>query len=197
MPTKPSRKRDPIATRRRILAIASDAFATAGYDGAGVRDIAAKAGVTAMMINHYFGSKERLFIEVLASAMDHPKIVRPDILGSPEAARDLAARLVAMTGRQGSPLDGFLILLRSASNPQAARISREQIERSHQRNLAEAICDGTAPQRAAIALSLIAGFQFMRQMIGLDALIDADPDDLTEILTPVLELLMRGALAPD
>jgi AcrR family transcriptional regulator len=47
--------------RRRNALPARKAFARAGYDGAGVREIASGADVTAMLINRYFGSKERLF----------------------------------------------------------------------------------------------------------------------------------------
>lgn len=41
------------------------AFTRYGYDGVGVRDIAQIAGVTAMLINRYFGSKELLFAEAV------------------------------------------------------------------------------------------------------------------------------------
>ena len=49
-----------------------------------------------------------------------------------------------------------------------------------------------APQRAALVLSLIAGFQVMRQMIGLSALAEADPKTLVRILQPVLQQLVEG-----
>ncbi|MGZ5395564.1 MAG: TetR/AcrR family transcriptional regulator, partial [Mycobacterium sp.] len=43
------------ATRDAILTSAIAAFARAGYDGVGLREIAGDAGVTAMMVNRYFG----------------------------------------------------------------------------------------------------------------------------------------------
>jgi Tetracyclin repressor-like, C-terminal domain len=49
-----------------------------------------------------------------------------------------------------------------------------------------------APQRAAIVLSLIAGFQVMRQMIGLPALAKAKPDVLVNILGPLFQELIDG-----
>ena len=64
--TAPPRPRNAAATREAILNSARAAFARAGYDGAGVREIAAGAGVTAMLVNRYFGSKEQLFAEVIA-----------------------------------------------------------------------------------------------------------------------------------
>ncbi|WP_159620943.1 TetR/AcrR family transcriptional regulator [Ruania rhizosphaerae] len=49
-------------TRARILQAALDVFAEEGFD-AGLRAIAARAGVTAGLITHYFGSKTQLRIE--------------------------------------------------------------------------------------------------------------------------------------
>lgn len=194
-PLAPARKRNAAATRDAILASGRKAFAAAGYDGAGVREIAAGAGITAMMVNHYFGSKEQLFAEVLADTMEDPRIIKPGVLGSPDQAKAMAAALVEQTRSESVPLDGFLILLRSSSNPRATAIGREQIERYHQRQMASAIGGDAAARRAAIALSLIAGFQLMRQMVGLSALVDADPADLTDTLASVFDLII-GTSAP-
>jgi AcrR family transcriptional regulator len=191
-PLAPARKRDAAATREAILTAAREAFAAAGYDGSGVREIAAKAGVTAMMVNHYFGSKEQLFAEVLANTLANPAIITDDVLASPTLARSIADALIAQSRSDNAPLDGFLILIKSAANPRAAAIGREQIERFHRRRAAEAIKGESVTPRAAIALSLIAGFQLMRQMIGLDALVSADPDELAGILTPVFELILQA-----
>ena len=190
----PPRRRDAEATREAILVSARKAFAASGYDGAGLREIAAGAGVTAMMVNRYFGSKEQLFAEVVAASMTDPVILRPENLSSPEMGRDLARALVGLTGAGQNPLDGFLILFRSASNPVAAQIAREQIAEIHQRTAQDAVRGKDHPaQRAAIFLSLVAGIQMMRQMIGLAALTEADPDVLVDMLTPLIEQIMTGA----
>ena len=46
--------------QRHILEAAEGLFATKGYDGTSVRDIAQEAGVNIAMISYYFGSKEKL-----------------------------------------------------------------------------------------------------------------------------------------
>ena len=79
----PARRRNAAATREAILASAREAFARVGYDGAGVREIAAGAGVTAMLVNRYFGSKEQLFAEVIAATIGqshHPDAAESQIL---------------------------------------------------------------------------------------------------------------------
>jgi AcrR family transcriptional regulator len=189
---KAARPRNAAATRAAILASARRAFVRAGYDGAGVREIASGAGVTAMLVNRYFGSKEGLFAEVVAETMATPSILTAEILDSATAGKDMAAALVEITQTGGTPLDGFLIMLRSASSKRAAEIGRAQIEERHQETLAAALSGRLAAERAAVVLSLVAGFQVMRQMIGLSPLAEAEPEALVAILGPVFQQLVEG-----
>lgn len=185
------RRRNAAATRDAILASARRAFAQSGYDGAGVREIAAGAGVTAMLVNRYFGSKEQLFAEVLAATAASPTILSKENLKKPNLAEAFATALVDITNTADTPLEGFLIMLHSASSKRAAEIGREQIEKGHQKTLTAALSGELAPQRAALALSLVAGFQVMRQMIGLSALSEADPKDLVKLLSPLFKQLIN------
>jgi AcrR family transcriptional regulator len=190
------RPRNAAATREAILTSARWAFARAGYDRVGVREIAKGAGVTAMLINRYFGSKERLFAEVVAQTMATPSILTQEIITSPSTGAEIATALIKQTKSGATPLDGFLITLHSASSKQAAIIGREQIEKHHQKAMTAALRGDLAPQRAALVLSLIAGFQVMRQMIGLPALAKAKPDVLVNILGPMFQQLIDGGLPP-
>ncbi len=63
--SRPSTKRDPDASQRRILAAAREVFAAQGLDGARVDEIADRAGINKRMLYHYFGSKDDLFGAVL------------------------------------------------------------------------------------------------------------------------------------
>ena len=190
MSRKLPRPRNADATRTAILASARRAFAKAGYDGVGVREIAAGAEVSAMMVNRYFGSKEKLFAEVVANIMTTPIILTADTLASRSLGELLATGVVAQTEPGASPLDGFLIMMHSASSASAARIARVQIEQHYQRQLTAALPGALAAERAAIALAIVAGLQVMRQVIGLSALADAKPAALAEILTPLFEQLV-------
>ena len=194
----PARPRNADATRTAILTSARRAFARAGYDGAGLREIAADAGVTAMMVNRYFGSKEQLFAAVIAEVMTAPIILTAESLASPALGQALAAGLVNQTQAGATPLDGFLIMMHSASSPRAAEIGRAQIEQHYHRTLTAALRGDLAAQRAALVLSLVAGVQVMRQMIGLSALADAKPAALIRILAPIFQQLVDGERAgPD
>lgn len=193
--TPPARRRNAAATREAILTSARRAFARAGYDGAGVREIAAGAGVTAMLVNRYFGSKEQLFAEVLAATSATPTILTQENLRSSNLPETIAATLVDITQAADTPLEGFLIMLHSASSKRAAEIGREQIEKGHQKTLTSALAGDLAPQRAALVLSLVAGFQVMRQMIGLSALAEAERSDLIKVLAPLFKQLIEGTHA--
>jgi AcrR family transcriptional regulator len=188
--TPPPRPRNAAATREAILASARALFARHGYDGAGVRDIAAGAGVTAMLVNRYFGSKEKLYAAVIVETMKSPAILTSENLATPDVARTFAKALVGITRAADTPLDGFLILLRSAGSETAAAIGREQIESHNLRTMIGALQGEDAPERAALIFSLVAGVQVMRQMIGLSALDDADPERLVALLTPLFQQLM-------
>ena len=191
----PVRRRNAEATRAAILASARACFTRAGYDGAGVREIAAGAGVSAMLVNRYFGSKEKLFAEVCADTMAAPMILADDNLAADDMALHMAKALVDITGKGATPMDGFLILLHSASSKTAAKIGRAEIEKHHFKTLAGAIDGELVPQRAALMLGLVAGFQVMRQMIGLSSLTKAKPADLVKLLTPLIrQLIVVGEL---
>jgi AcrR family transcriptional regulator len=188
------RPRNAVATRAAILTSARQAFARAGYDGAGVREIAEGAGVTAMLINRYFGSKEQLFAEVVAAIMTRPVILKNDTLRSPRGGDRMARALVDLTTAGGAPLDGFQILCRSAGSHRAAEIAREQIEAHYHKSLTLALSGAHAAERAGLLLAIVAGVQIMRQMIGLSALATCPPAVLTKILEPVFQQLWSSEI---
>jgi len=63
--TTQKRKNDPEGLKRRILAGALATFAEFGMQGARLEQIAENAQTTKRMVIYHFGSKEKLYIEVL------------------------------------------------------------------------------------------------------------------------------------
>src|ERR1700681_4425749 len=59
------RRRDPVATQRKLLVAARREFAQSGLAGARVDEIAARAGVNKQLVYHYFGDKDALYLAVL------------------------------------------------------------------------------------------------------------------------------------
>src|SRR5260221_2882741 len=138
--TPPKYRRDAIATRQAILDSALMAFTRSGYNGVGVREIAKGAGVTAMLVNRYFGSKEQLFAEVVEAALAKRTILTDEATTPGQdlttLSRDAAVALVAPLTLEDQKLDGFSGTVRSISNEPAAAIWREKIEQTFERPLA-------------------------------------------------------------
>lgn len=62
---KRPQRRDPAATRKKLLTAARREFASSGLAGARVDEIAARAGVNKQLVYHYFGDKDALYLAVL------------------------------------------------------------------------------------------------------------------------------------
>jgi TetR/AcrR family transcriptional regulator len=67
---KKPQRRNPEATRRKLLAAARREFAASGLAGARVDEIAARAGVNKQLVYHYFGDKDALYLAVLEWVYD-------------------------------------------------------------------------------------------------------------------------------
>jgi TetR/AcrR family transcriptional regulator len=59
------RRRDPAATRKKLLTAARREFASSGLAGARVDEITARAGVNKQLVYHYFGDTDALYLAVL------------------------------------------------------------------------------------------------------------------------------------
>ncbi|HET6731400.1 TetR/AcrR family transcriptional regulator [Mycobacterium sp.] len=190
--TSRHRPRNAAATREAILRSAIEAFARTGYDGVGVREIAHSAGVTAMMVNRYFGSKERLFAEAVDTAFTAPVVVAAD---SDSLAHDAATALVERTNRDAEPLEPFLIMLRSVSNPRAVEIVRDAIERHVGSRLARQLPEAGREIRTEAMLAVIAGILLMRRVVVTRALNETHPDQLVNVLEAVFTAIVATPLA--
>jgi len=125
--------RSPDGTRARLLEAAAGLFATQGFHGTTVREIAERAGVNLAAGNYHFGSKRALYLEVLR---EHFARVQADLrqrgaapdpaelahLGPDELRKALRARLQAMLDLVVGPPPGIFALLmqREMTDPSEA-----------------------------------------------------------------------------
>lgn len=186
------RRRNAASTREAILRSAKIAFTRCGYDGIGVREIAQGAGVTAMLVNRYFGSKELLFAETVEAVFAEPTLLTND---AATLSRFVAAALAGDEHHESDHVDGFLLMLRSVSNPRAADILRDSIERHFEQHLAALLPGADTHERVALFLSLIAGFQLMHNVLGSTAITRADPAALARRLEALFQQLLEPAPA--
>ncbi|WP_197919176.1 TetR/AcrR family transcriptional regulator [Thiosulfatihalobacter marinus] len=89
IPPEKQRQRAPskraLATRERIMDAAEQVFAAHGFEGASLREIAARAGVQVALVNHHGGAKEDLFWRVVARRADELSAARLDALAARKA----------------------------------------------------------------------------------------------------------------
>ena len=177
----PRRRRDAAATREAILEAATRRFATQGYQRAGAREIAADAGVTAALVNRYFGSKEGLFAEVIERAFD----IRHLLQGQRGDLADHLAR-VMVYGQEDSRDWGYmplLLLLHSATEPRAVELFRWDLNRTVLPLLAEQIGGDDAAVRAAMVMAQLTGFAIMHHVHRPEAFADARGEELVTLLS--------------
>lgn len=184
--TTPKRPRNAQATRAAILRAAISAFCERGYDRVGVREIATDAGVTAMLVNRYFGSKEELFAEVVETVLGPPSVV-------PEDSEDLVRRtvhgLVELSAPTAAFASPFQLTLLSAPNPRAAQIVRDAMLRHVVARLSRLLPGQLAQERGEILLSVVLGVWMMRRVIGTPGLVAVAPAYLEEQLTAMLDVI--------
>ena len=190
---RPGRRRDAAATREAILTAATRRFATQGYEPAGVREIAADAGVTAALVNRYFGSKEGLFAEVIGRALDMGHLLE----GQRGDLADHLAR-VMVYGREDAPdrlHTPLLLLLHSATEPRAVELFRWDLNRIALPPLAEQIGGEDAAVRAAMVMAQLTGFAIMHHVLRPKAFADARGEELVALLSKSLAACIDGGPA--
>lgn len=183
------RARDAGATRAEILAAARLHFSREGYDGVGVREIAATVGVNAALVNRYFGSKERLFAETVAGEFR----LGEGLLGGErsEFGERLARSVLQKKGARGG-LDPLLVLLRSAPNKRAADLLRESLDHHFVEPLARWLGGERAEERAGLISANLFGLAFMRDVLRSGPLASGDTETLVALIAPVLQSYVDG-----
>ncbi|MFB8146795.1 TetR family transcriptional regulator [Microbacterium sp. NPDC056003] len=174
--------------RDRILAAAIEEFGSAGYDGATIRGIAARAGVDSALIHHHFGTKADLFGAVIDAPM-RPDLALPEILAGPRhEVGERIVRYVLETWEVPEARRRGVALLRTAIGNKlttplvAGFLSRELIGR-----IARTLEVPDAELRATLAGSQIAGMLIARYVLRLPGLAEASLDDIVERVGPTVQ----------
>ncbi|WP_394781730.1 TetR family transcriptional regulator [Undibacterium sp.] len=174
MQTKPSSSRNAGETRARILAAARRRFSRESYENVGTRDIAADAGVDAALVNRYFGSKEKLFAEVLDGGfrLDEHMPALMDKLGMHLAGQIIEDGDAAAEDE----FDALRVLLRATGNPLTAAMVSERFHAEFVLPLAALLTGRDAEVRAALIASYVIGLATMRHALMSPVLAGAAKD---------------------
>ncbi len=179
-------------TRNLLLDAARSAFVELGYDGATVRGIAERAGVDAAMVNHWFGSKEQLFVTALQLPVDPSAILQQVVPGDPA---HLGERIIAMFLTVWDATGGgqLAALVQSvASHQEAAKMLREFVMNV----LVKRLIDAIAPDRTALRANLIGsqliGLGMARYVVKLEPIASADHATIIKAVAPTVQRYAVG-----
>jgi len=144
----PTRRRDPEATRRRLLEAARTAFAARGFAGARLDTIAAAARANKALIRYHFGGKRGLYNAVL----------REDLLAAEQ-------RLATLEADPGPAAERFGLLIETFAELYEARpevpliLVRDQMDGAPNldRETGEALFRFYAATRRLLEAGIVAG----------------------------------------
>jgi AcrR family transcriptional regulator len=184
-------------TRAAIADAAQHQFAELGYDRATIRGIAAEAGVDPALVVHFFGSKQRLFVSVMAPPFQ-PEEEMPRILAGPRA--EIGRRLATFAvGQLEDPRSRRVIvgvIRAAASEPEAARMVRDLVAERMVGAIARGLGTDDARLRAELVASQIIGLVMARYVIRAEPLASRPPAALIEAVAPTLQHYLTGSLTP-
>jgi AcrR family transcriptional regulator len=191
--TRTRKARDPSGTRARILVAARVRFSTHNFESVGVRDIAGDAGVDAALVNRYFGSKEKLFAEVIAGVFSLESLLAGDPglknLGA-SIARDMMSASDGCHWSEGC--DPLQLLLRSAASETASSVVSAGFHREFVAPLAKLIGGSNARLRAALICAYIVGFGTMRVAMQSPAIRKQDTRQAIALLGAAIQTCVDG-----
>ena len=181
-------------TREQIAAAARRLFAEVGYERATFRAIAAAAGVDPALVVHFFGSKEKLFREM----MQLPPAVAEGLLHIADGPRKELGRRLATLIVMGleNPATRPIVLgrIRSASShPEAAALVRENLAHDMAR-LTSAITEDRADERAVLIGTVLVGVAIARYVVQVEPLASMQAAKVIELIAPTLQLYLTEPL---
>ncbi|SDH79640.1 DNA-binding transcriptional regulator, AcrR family [Actinokineospora alba] len=193
----PKRGRRPggTDTRAALLAAAREVFSEQGYDGATVRAIAARAGVDAAMVNHWFGGKDALFGEAVLQLPFNPKEIIAHLLEG--GVDDLGSRIIRTFLTNWDVQGGgvFAALIRSvAAHEQVAHALRDFFLKNVFAQLAGTVADDRPELRANLVASQMIGLGVVRYVAKFDPLAESDVETLVRAIGPNVQRYLTGAL---
>ena len=193
---RPGRRRGAADTRGRILEAARALFGERGYEGATVRAVAARAGVDAALVHHYYGTKQQLFLAAMEIPVDFATVVPSLVAGPPEEVGHRFARFVLGLWDRPELRPLLLGLVRSAAtDPVAAGMLRRLLTEGPMLALVTALERPDAELRASLAGSQLIGVLMARYVVGVEPLASLDAESLVATVGPTIQRYLAGDLA--
>jgi AcrR family transcriptional regulator len=182
-------------TRTALLDAARRVFAEQGYDGATVRSIATRAGVDAAMVNHWFGSKEGLFVKAILQLPFEPaEIISRLVAGPPESLGERIIRTF-LTIWDATGAEHFTALVRSVSSQeQAAHMLQDFFVKEVFARIAGTVTKDRPQFRACLVASQMVGMGMARYVVRFEPIASADVETMVRAVAPNVQRYLTGDL---
>ena len=154
-------RRDAAATKARILDAAKQCFSDVGYAAAGIRDVAAVAGVSYTLVGRYYGSKAGL----LEAALIDSTSIDPVLSGLSKA--NFGERLARLIAEGLSDRHPTAMTILAAADPIARAVATRVVESRVVKPLADWIGEPHGHDRALAITMLGGGFVTYSQHLPL------------------------------
>jgi AcrR family transcriptional regulator len=174
---------------------AREVFIEQGYDGATVRTIAARAGVDAAMVNHWFGGKEGLFGEAVLKLPFHPQEIVDVLLAADPA--DIGETVVRtfLTRWDASGGGVFTALMRSVtSHDEAAAMLRDFFLKHVFTHVMSKLAPDAPEFRATLVATQLVGMGMVRYVAHFEPLASADVDMVVAAIGPTIQRYVSGPI---
>jgi len=184
-------RRTGAATRDSIRSAASVLFRERGFARTSVRDIATRAGSDPALVIRHFGSKELLFLDTMQLEMDHEPLFDVPL-------ESLGIRFITMLLESSDDVRGaYLGMVRGSGESRIAESLRAAHEQAFIRPLRARLTGADADLRARLAAALVGGLLYALWVVGDEALLAADHEDIAHHYGRLLQaLLTPGGLTP-
>ena len=181
-------------TRTALLDAARAVFAEHGYERATVRVIAARAGVDAAMVNHWFGGKEGLFAKAVLQLPFSPLELVATLRDGPDEQFGERIARTFLTRWDGAGGNVFQALVRSiASHEEAATMMREFFGKFFAELIGGLGSDQVA-LRTTLCASQVVGLGMIRYIARFEPLASAEVETLVAAIAPNLQRYLTGEI---
>lgn len=192
---KRGRRPGDSGTREAIAEAARRCFAEVGYDRAGIRLVAERAGVDPALVMHYFGSKQKLFVSVMELPFEPDAVLTPLIAGDRDDAGERLARFVVDTLERPQARLVMTGMVRAAAADAAlADLVRDLVSARIVGAIAAGLRDPEAAARASLVASQVIGLIMARYVIRIEPLASLTPETLVAALAPNLQRYLTAPL---
>ncbi|HEY2003693.1 MAG TPA: TetR family transcriptional regulator [Candidatus Saccharimonadia bacterium] len=182
------RRPGPGDAKEAIVEAARVQFAKNGYDRTSMRQVAAEASVDPSLIVHYFGTKQRLFIESMLPLFEAPKLLPVALAGDKGTiGLRLATLFIKMTSDMSVQKLMLGVFRSVSSEEEASKMARNFVQDGIMDLVEQYLPGPNRKLQANILGGQMVGLFVARYIIKVEPLVSASPDELIEYLAPRLQ----------